>query len=94
MIQHKNPLPFKINVYVHLKILFPFSLPVTYAIQLAAAMSLLDMSPWQPERVVCALGKWLSDVNNSHSLQAPSCVKEGLMCLMMSDQSKNDMAVT
>ena len=61
--------------------MFFFSLPVTYAIQLASAVSLLDMSPWQPERVAAVLGKWVAALKDSDSLQAPANVTQGLVCL-------------
>ena len=57
------------------------SLAVTYHIQLAAAMSLLDMSPWQPERVAATIKKWLAARKTSKSFQVPTCVTQGLVCL-------------
>jgi len=54
---------------------------VTYAVQLASAISLLDMSPWQPERVAVVLSKWVTALKESGSLQAPANVAQGLVCL-------------
>ena len=62
-------------------ILFFFSPLVTHAIQLASAVSLLDMSPWQPERVAAVLGKWVAALKESGSLQVPAYVAQGLVCL-------------
>ncbi|PFX30553.1 hypothetical protein AWC38_SpisGene4632 [Stylophora pistillata] len=59
----------------------PGSKVETYGIQLAAAMSLLDVSPWQPKRVASVVSTWLSALNETNSLQTPACVSQGLVCL-------------
>ena len=61
---------------------------VTYAIQLAAAVSLLDMSPWQPDRMIAVLSKWLAELKELGSHQAPACVTDGLVCLKSIAKSK------
>lgn len=76
---------FHFNAIVY-KLFFLFV--VTYAIQLAAAVSLLDMSPWQPDNVIAVLSKWLAELKESGSHQAPACVSDGLVCLKSIAKSK------
>lgn len=55
---------------------------VTYAIQLATAYTLLEISPWQPQEVATALNTWKEDQQAKRVV--PDSLQQGLNALRSS----------